>query len=44
VAAEARVELVLIRFDGGRRTLLRQAPEPLGEALRRLQQGPEPPA
>ncbi|NDD44575.1 MAG: acyl-CoA thioesterase [Synechococcaceae bacterium WB9_4xC_028] len=44
VAAEARVELVLVRFEGGRRTLLRQAPEPLGEALRRLQQGPEPPA
>jgi acyl-CoA thioester hydrolase len=40
VAATARVELVLVRLAGTRRSVLRQAPSPLREALERLQQGP----
>ena len=37
VAAMARVELVLVRLEGARRTVLRQAPPALQEALERLQ-------
>lgn len=40
VAAMARVELVLVRLEGARRTVLRQAPPALQEALERLQRGP----
>jgi len=42
VAAEASVELVIVRFQGDRRTLLRQPPSPLKEALEQLQRGPDP--
>ena len=40
VAAMARVELVLVRLDGAQRTVLRQAPPVLQEALDRLLRGP----
>ena len=46
VAAEASVELVLVKFDGGgggvgsERRLLRQWPEALAAAVERLQRGP----
>lgn len=43
VAAEARVELVLVDLSAGpdRRRLLRRLPEDLAAAIERLQQGPE---
>lgn len=42
VAAEARVELVLVDLSAGpdRRRLLRRLPEDLGAAIERLQRGP----
>ena len=39
-AAEAEVELALVRFANGKRSLVRAAPAPIAEALGALQRGP----
>ncbi len=40
-AFEAHVELVLIRFDAGRRQVLRRPPPSVAKALRQLTKGPD---